>query len=81
MGRTLVPALPCLYNGRGRRLTRANPSYNPFYHPWLTSTAPVSAMARARYPDDPNRAELEVRASFEEEQTAAYSREDELYGP
>jgi hypothetical protein len=38
-------------------------------------------MAPARYPDDPNRAELEVQAAFEEEQTAAYAREDELYGP
>jgi hypothetical protein len=38
-------------------------------------------MARTRYPDDPDRAELEVRAAFEVQQTAAYVREDGLYGP
>jgi hypothetical protein len=37
--------------------------------------------ANTRYPDDPDRAELEVRVVFEAEQANAYGREYELYGP
>jgi hypothetical protein len=38
-------------------------------------------MARARFPDDAEAAEIAATAAFEVEETVAYSRDDELYGP
>jgi hypothetical protein len=41
----------------------------------------ITAMACARYLEDPGRAELHVMVAFDAEQTTEYAREDELYGP
>jgi hypothetical protein len=41
----------------------------------------ITAMARARYTEDPDRAELHVMVALDAEQTTAYARKDELYGP
>jgi hypothetical protein len=51
----------------------------PIYKPWLTRR--ITTMARARYPEDSERAHLYEMTTFKAEQTAAYACEDELYGP